>query len=488
MRRYLTGETLAIFFLSFLILTYFAAPFADVIDEFHYLGEIISHRWHSVLGLGRFPFVATYTLFYDLLSRFFPQLINPFSAYTYLRFLSIFLTSITICVFYLLVKKLFKSQLVALLSLLLLFSQYSFLRYGSKLLTEPMMWFLFITGLFLFIEWMDEQDDKFLFLSTICFSLCFLIREQLILLLLVLTTFVVFLSKKDHLFRRISLFLGMLGGGIAFWLALQAAIFRQEYLDNILHFFGRISAYFPREISFAKLQILWVEKPVGARVWLFLLAFLGLVIISKRKISGMNTRKKLFLFLSFLALLPPQFLVLYTYQEQRFFIVFLFLLTPLAGYFINHIIELTKNKFLVMILLIWIGICIVPIMEKAKNEGNKWIQLRKEYGLTLFNHVPDKALLLAGMETWQLYRFYQIGGIRPQWEIIPSGGEWPGADGVRNLILGAISKDIPAYIDTARYSFQNEQQDLSLILQEFKLKTEIDKSNHFPIRLYRITK
>ncbi len=261
------------------------------------------------------------------------------------RLLAIFSFALLILSVYLLTKRLFKKELVALLTIILLISSSFFTDYLTIPITEILFTGLFILGVYFL---MNSKESKFSYLSLILFSMANALRFEGWILLPVIA---LMLYKKRVPLKNILLFIFIYLLYPLIYLAIS-----WKTTGDIMYFLKDYTVQNSYvDITAWSTLTTWIKKFLSAFNPLYL--FFLLFFYSERGIRhNLNKNERWLLILAFTSLLIPIFLrtiiVRSSWYPDQYLIFSTVLLYPLLGYAITKLLNFNNIFLFIFIYLV----------------------------------------------------------------------------------------------------------------------------------------
>jgi 4-amino-4-deoxy-L-arabinose transferase-like glycosyltransferase len=453
---------------SFIVLYYFKKSFIVNWDGYEYIKDIYFHR-RSVLLLGRLGYIYFFIPVWDILRIVFDFSILNF--HHVVRLFNILFGSLIVAFLYLIIKKIFKNNLIALGSAFILLFSKDFIRYSVSINTEVMMIFFIILSFYFYVISFEKKNSIYLYFSAFLFGYAFEVREVALFSILFFLAF--YFSKKDLkifnlknyiLFLTIMFFASILGPLIFYFIE------GDKYIGSILYHLNvdktlSISS-FNKFIILNKLIKAYDVIREGFGILLF--AWLGFIILIFKK----RYRELLIIFSLFL---PIIILTFYGGQDQRYFIVGYLSLSVLTSislfYLIRYLCMFSKIKkykkhIYLIFLLIMLSFNFFNFYDDLINENDYSKHLEK-YGLGLLNGYPDNVVFLIGWRS-SLMGHYYIPLTGSKKKVIWSGWAWPGRN-LNRRVENYLSQNKTIIIDLSHYN-GNERRDVESLMSIYKPK------------------
>lgn len=461
--RKLTENCFNIFLLfvfSLVVFLIFLSPFIiHNTDEFDYItGSILLRR--DPLAFGRFLHILLYHSYLRILSFFIN--IEPLKAYLYLKLLTIFISAITVCLWFSFLKSILKSKYIALASCLILFTNYTFLRYSGSVMPEISSLFMLVFSLYLLEKGIFDLNKKRIFFSAIILGLGFNFREQTIYYLpwavLLLSSYKKLTCSLLIKFLTLLIFSAIIP---PFFIYLTD---KTNYVRDIL-LWNKYNDYVAPSLVFARFELFLNQF----NVFIIISSLIGIL---NTKFSRLKLLLLLIPFIITIILVPP--------SQERYFIPLWLPVSLLAASGIYKLLELSNRFFKYNIknlhriyfatIILYVFFTLNQYYFLYLPSDNQNSSSYKKYSEILLNNFSQKALFLVGDKTWLIDKYLKPLA-KPGWRVIYSGWGWPGKKRLIAQIQNSGMKHI--YIDPSQYS-GDEKEDLDNLLPRMELRPFVD--------------
>ncbi|MCR4337452.1 MAG: glycosyltransferase family 39 protein [Candidatus Omnitrophica bacterium] len=410
-----------------------------------------THRLHYLFGPG-YPLTVLLGSFFVWITSLFSNHDSVFAV----NLMSVVLSSFSVGILYILVKKLFNPRVAFFSSFL--FSIFPiFLGISVYGMSHAPAIFFFLLGILFLLQFDHSRRGKDLLLSSLCLGLMGACRIQDLAFISIPASYLLFIVLKKALvplnFRKtfLRLIVFWIGTGIiaaTFHLPLLLSSMETNYSSQMSRFWEKaITLNFlgisPDSLFYTSQNIIFGLTPVG-----FLLGILGFFWIYQ------NDRKKFF-FLILWFFIPFLFYGNIWGTVPRFYSFFTIPLIIAIGYTFDYLLKYKNLLFKITLGLIFNLIILTlffnmyPILKFRHDHA-----LLPEVARFIAQHTESNAVVITGDESFFFNHYGNVQTLsKPAYELYPSDGS---LQEFKKEIDALLEKNTPLYItSTGLYSYDN---------------------------------